>query len=84
MAKKNCSNALEYLTDEIRKSYPRARVDVLRQTLGGFNVTVEVSVPKRSVLAATRKFASLANEIDDRFGVSILVMTGELESSRAA
>jgi hypothetical protein len=79
--KKQCLEAIEFYKTEVHRIYPEAEIDVLPDTMAGFDVWVELSVPDAQVIPAVQKVAHLENVIEDRFGVSIATLTGALEEA---
>jgi hypothetical protein len=76
--------ALQQYLAEITKLYPQALIRVLPDSLTEPEPWVEVYLPSRSVIPAAGKFAQLENEIDEKFGVSIVTLTMPRNGEAAA
>lgn len=77
----NQDQAVREFLSEMAKRFPSAVMEVQPEAMGGFHAWISIGVPEPLDIEAWEFASRLANEIQDRFDVSILTTTGPLEEA---
>ena len=80
MTRKRVSEALDYYLEELRKQFPDARMEVMSEPMGGFDVGVRIEAPAGEVFNVLDATAGLTPQCFEKYKVNVLaIVNGQTE-----